>query len=65
MTLLASSGRVGTGQGEVTVVMIKIHMIPTARVMTGRTILAVLTILIVAQLGGWGKKTELPHGNSV
>jgi len=50
MALLTGQGCMGTGQWKIAVVMIKIHMIPTGGVMTGRTVFTKLPIMIVISL---------------
>jgi hypothetical protein len=50
MTLFASQGGMSTGQREFTIVMIKVDMIPTGGVMTGRAVRAKLSIVIVILL---------------
>lgn len=50
MTLFASQGGVNTGQREITIVMIKVDMIPTGGVVTGCTVCAKFSSVIIISL---------------
>jgi hypothetical protein len=50
MTSLASQGCVGTGQRKVRAVMLEVNMIPAGGVVTGRTVSAKFSIVIVILL---------------
>ena len=50
MTFLTSYIHMSAGQGELTLIMIEVHMIPTRGVMTGRAVFTKLTTVCVISL---------------